>query len=131
MAFGRSTPDYESGYEDSKVLTSSDLQSQFLMPIIIRILPFFFHRRISGAQYTLITLFVYCHFWSISFTKIGPKFQTLIPNQPMICQSPLKVNKTQKYWVQDHSQIFLKLKTQDSQNAQWSKHSILQISNLS
>ena len=34
----------------------------------------------SGAQLILMTFFVYCHFLSTLFTKIGPKFQTLIPN---------------------------------------------------
>ena len=38
----------------------------------------------SGAQLLLLTLFAYCHFWSTLFTKIGPKLQTLIPNQALI-----------------------------------------------
>ena len=41
----------------------------------------------SGAQ-LILTLFVYCHFWSTLFTKIGLKFQTLIPNRALICQRP-------------------------------------------
>ena len=41
----------------------------------------------SGAQPLFMTLFVYCHFWSTLFTKIGPKFQTLIPNRVLICHS--------------------------------------------
>ena len=45
----------------------------------------------SGAQFILMTLFIYCHFWSTLFTKIGPKFQTLIPNQALICQRPFKI----------------------------------------
>ena len=47
----------------------------------------------SGAQLILMTLFDYCHFWSTLFTKIGSKFQTLIPNQALICQRPFKVRK--------------------------------------
>ena len=47
----------------------------------------------SGAQLLLMTHFAYCHFWSTLFTKIGPKLQTLIPNQALICQRPFLVRK--------------------------------------
>ena len=47
----------------------------------------------SGAQLLLMTLFGHCHFWSTLFTKIGPKLQTLIPNQALICQRPFLVRK--------------------------------------
>ena len=46
-----------------------------------------------GAQFLLMTLFAYCNFWSTLFTKIGPKLQTLIPNQALICQRPFLVRK--------------------------------------
>ena len=61
---------------------NSDFQSQFSMSKIIRILPIFFSLKNikSGAQLILMTLFVYCHFWSTLFTKIRPKFHTLILN---------------------------------------------------
>ena len=74
---------------------NSDIQSQFSMSKIIWILPNFFSLKNikSGAQLLLMTLFAYCHFWSTLFTKIGPKLQTLIPNQALICQRPFLVRK--------------------------------------
>ena len=41
----------------------------------------------SGAQHILMTLFVYCHFWSTLYTKIGPKFQNLIRNRALTFQN--------------------------------------------
>ena len=59
------------------------------MSKIIWILPFFSLKNIkSGLQLILKTLFVYCHFWSTLFIKIGPKCQTLILNWALICQRP-------------------------------------------
>jgi hypothetical protein len=37
--------------------------------------------------------FVYCHLWITLFTKIGFKFQTLIPNWALICKDLFLVRK--------------------------------------
>jgi hypothetical protein len=79
--FVRSTPNYE----------NSDIQNQFLMSKIIRILPFFFIEVYKIRNITYINgIFCLRSSSSTLFTKIGPKFQTLIPNRALICQRPLK-----------------------------------------
>ena len=89
--FGRSTPDYESGCEDHKILT---FKVNFLCQKLSKSFHFFSSKNIkSGAQLILMSIFVYCHFWSTLFTKNGPKFQTLIPNWALICHRPFKVRK--------------------------------------
>ena len=79
MAFGRSTPDYESVREDRKILT---FKVNFLCQKLSESFQILFSLKNikSGAQLILMTLFVCCHFGSTLFTKIGPKFLTLIPN---------------------------------------------------
>ena len=77
-----STPDYKSGREDCKILT---LKVNFLCQKSSESFQFFSLKNIkSGSQLILMKFFVYCHFWSTLFTKIGPKFQTLISNCVLI-----------------------------------------------
>ena len=78
--------------ESCQKVPEFDILSQFSMSKIIRIFPIFLFLK-SGAQLLLMTLFAYCHFWSTLFSKIGPKLQTLIPNQALIYQRPFLVRK--------------------------------------
>ena len=63
--FVRSTPNYE----------NSDIQNQFLMSKIIRILPFFSLKNIkSEAQVILMTPFFTAIFVALSLLKLGQNF---------------------------------------------------------
>ena len=73
--FGRSTPNYESGREDHKILT---FKVNFPCQKSSESFLFFIEEcKIRSTTYINDT-FVSCHFWSTLFTNIEPKFQTLI-----------------------------------------------------
>jgi hypothetical protein len=85
---GRSMPDYESDHEDRKILT---FKVNFLRQKSSESFLFLLKNIKSGAKLILMTFFVYCHFLSTLLNKIGPEFQTLIPNWTLICQGPFLV----------------------------------------
>ena len=74
QVFGRSTPDYESGHEDCKILTFKvnslcQKSSQFCQKKNS------LKNIKSGAQLIIMTLFVYCHFEALYLLRLGSNFK--------------------------------------------------------